>query len=150
VSRNDDHDEAECEMERARASDRDRGGYVRPTFGAPAGSFSVCAECGTRPERLRLDPLNGGRMVCVGRFDETGVDVSCYERLDHELARRNRRWVDEYAATVQAIKQRGYLTAADVTFLRKAWGNDEAIIAFEERFAKSSKRGKGVPPPGER
>lgn len=143
-----DDDEAEREMERARRDDSRRTrGVVRatqvPRVPELGGTGSKCMACGAESERLALDPIQGGRVVCTGRYgvgsDGKHARVDCYDKLDREIADRNGVAYRRTVALIRAAKERKSLTAEDKRYLEQEYGAHSAnvtIQALEERFRR--------------
>lgn len=138
------------EGEKARAARNTRGGYQRlsgalaPTlqrFGDAGDVVKRCQRCGLEEKglKLRLNPLDGGQMVCV-RFDEKGYLAGCFAELEQIQADRNGREHVETVAVIRAAKERGSLTPDDKAFLGRIPGGHETIKALDERFRRSGEK----------
>ena len=128
---NDDRwaEEAEREMEQARANDSSRTGakamgQLLPMRGrargvppqvVESGQLLTCFSCGFSSSTHRgwtVDPMaqfNGGRargLVCAGRCDETGARIDCFDKLDREAADIRGREVHETRLRIRAERER--------------------------------------------
>lgn len=140
-----DDDEAEREMEKARLVDGRRTKAVARAVAAPqlGNTPSICMACGVSCERLALDPIRGGRVVCTGRFgpgaDGKTVRIDCYDKLDRELADHNGRAYLKTRDIIRATKERGCWLDEDKRYLVAEYGEHSAnqtIVALEERFQR--------------
>lgn len=138
-------EEAEREFEQARRADRGRAGApVRVGEMLPSKLLPAvptrCGMCGQEAERMMLDPIAGGRLVCVGRYDETNARVDCFDRLDRDLQRMNDKLVADTSRVIVAAKDRGSLTDTDKAFLSRIPGGDETIAALQARFEREAEK----------
>lgn len=145
----DDYDEVEREMEAARAADRSRTRGVSRAVAPKLGeTTSVCAKCGVETERLALDPVRGGRVICTGRF-EPGPDgrparIDCYDKLDREIADRNG---EAYAKTRNMIREaktaNRALNAEECAYLVGEYGKQSAMETINALEARAQRVREG-------
>lgn len=143
-------DEIERELEAARAADRQRTrSVVKPVAAPQLGSTaSRCMACGFVTDRLGMDPLNGGRVVCTARYsDDKGkpVRVDCYDKLDRELADRNGRAYIKTRDMIRAAKEKNRpLNPEECAYLVREYGKQsaqETIDALEARAQRAREGG---------
>jgi hypothetical protein len=149
----DREDEAERELERARAEDRNRTGGPSATatlLPRLSGSGpSRCHRCGyeAHGSGFAVAP-DGGRILCAWRSDETGRRIDCHDSADRQNADRLGAQVDRVREIVRDAKTSNSLGDIDKKYLVSV-GLRDTVVALEKRIQEykeksaASPRGRG-------